>query len=320
MNTHTRRVHPVALVSLLCAALSLVARAQAPAATTAPTSFKVEVTGQGRPMILIPGLMSSGDTWKSTVARYQGRFRCHVLTLAGFAGVPPIKDPLLATVRRELVDYIRAQQLDRPIIVGHSLGGTLALAIAAEHPELTGPLVIVDSLPFLAGAQMQAKTLDEAKAGIAAMRAYMSTQTPEQFQAYIKAGTATEFMVTKPADHDTIKEWGLGSDQRTAAEAMADLMSIDVRMDIAKITAPALVLGTWSGLHEQLQKYGVALSRADVVRTFDEQFVKLPKLHFAIAESARHFIMYDDPQWFFAELDRFLGNPEQATRTRGFEK
>jgi hypothetical protein len=127
-------------------------------------------------------------------------------------------------------------------------------------------------------------------------------------------------MVTKPADHDTIKQWGLGSDQRTAAEAMADLMGIDVRMDIAKITAPALVLGTWAGLHEQLQKYGVALSRADVVRTFDEQFVKLPKLHFAIAESARHFIMYDDPQWFFAELDRFLGNPEQVARTRGFEK
>ena len=85
-------------------------------------------------MILIPGLMSSGDTWKSTVARYQDRFRCHVLTLAGFAGVPPIKDPLLATVRRELVAYIRAQRLDRPVIVGHSLGGTLALAIAAEHP------------------------------------------------------------------------------------------------------------------------------------------------------------------------------------------
>lgn len=320
MTTHIRRVHTVAVVSLLSAALSLVARAEVPAPSTPPTSFKVEVTGHGRPMILIPGLMSSGDTWKSTAARYQDRFRCHVLTLAGFAGVPPIKDPLLATVRRELVDYIRAQQLDRPVIVGHSLGGTLALAVAAEHPELTGPIVIVDSLPFLAGAQMQAKTLDDAKAGIAAMRTYMSMQTPEQFQAYIKAGTATEFMVTKPADHDIIKLWGLGSDQRTVADAMADLMSIDVRMDVANITAPTLVLGTWAGLHEQLKKYGIALSRADVVGTFEQQFAKLPKLHFAIAESARHFIMYDDPQWFFAELDRFLGDPEQMTRTRGFEK
>jgi hypothetical protein len=101
---------------------------------------------------------------------------------------------------------------------------------------------------------------------------------------------------------------------------MADLMSMDVRTDVAKITAPTLVLGTWAGLHEQLKKYGVALTRADVVKTFDEQFAKLPKLHFAIADTARHFIMYDDPQWFFAELDTFLDSPEHAARTRGFGK
>ena len=56
------------------------------ATTTTPTSFRVQVVGKGRPMILIPGLMSSGETWNSTVARYQDRFECHVLTLAGFAG------------------------------------------------------------------------------------------------------------------------------------------------------------------------------------------------------------------------------------------
>ena len=101
---------------------------------------------------------------------------------------------------------------------------------------------------------------------------------------------------------------------------MADLMRIDVREDLSRITAPTLVLGTWAGLHEQLKKYGIALARADVVQTFQEQFAKLPKLHFAIAETARHFIMFDDPQWFFAELDSFLGDPEAVVRARGFEK
>ena len=80
------------------------------------------------------------------------------------------------------------------------------------------------------------------------------------------------------------------------------------------------MLGTWIGLHEQLKKYGVALSRADVVRTFDQQFAKLPRLHFALTDTARHFIMLDDPQWFFAELDPFLRDPELVVRTRGFEK
>src|ERR1035441_2564425 len=57
--------------------------------------FQVKVTGHGRPMILIPGLSSSGETWDTTVARYQDRFQCHVLTLAGFAGVPRISAPML---------------------------------------------------------------------------------------------------------------------------------------------------------------------------------------------------------------------------------
>ena len=80
------------------------------------------------------------------------------------------------------------------------------------------------------------------------------------------------------------------------------------------------MLGTWIGLHEQLKKYGMALSRADVVQTFEQQFARLPKLHFAITDTARHFIMFDDPQWLFAELDPFLANPDLVVRTRGFEK
>jgi pimeloyl-ACP methyl ester carboxylesterase len=136
-------------------------------------SFRVQVSGSGRPMILIPGLASSGETWDTTVARYRTRFTCHVLTVAGFAGVPPIDGPLLPAVRRDLAEYIRAQKLDRPIIVGHSLGGTIALTLAIEHPDLVGPLVIVDILPFLAGPNMQVKTVAEAQPAIAAMEAYM---------------------------------------------------------------------------------------------------------------------------------------------------
>ena len=291
----------------------------APAAD-APVSFRVQVVGHGRPMILIPGYASSGDTWKSTVARYQDRFECHVVTLAGFAGVPPIPQPLLATVRTELAAYIDAHHLDHPVIVGHSLGGTLALALAVDHPDRVGPLVIVDSLPFLAGAQMQAKTLDDAKPGIAAMKAYMANQTPQQYTDYVKSGVATSFMVTSPADLETIKQWGLGTDQRTGTDAMAELMSLDLREDVARITTPTLVLGTWAGLHDQLGKYGVTLNRADVVQTFAQQYSHLPWLHFALAETARHFIMLDDPQWFFAQLDAFLAAPEAVAQSRGFEK
>ena len=51
---------------------------------------------------------------------------------------------------------------------------------------------------------------------------------------------------------------------------------------------------------------------------FEEQYQGLPKLNFAMADTARHFIMLDDPQWFFAQVDGFLKDPVKTTQQRGF--
>ena len=72
------------------------------------------LSGQGdRPlrlsMILIPGLSSSGETWSTTVARYKDRFECHVLTVAGFAGVPRVAAPMLDKVGDGLAKYPRTE-------------------------------------------------------------------------------------------------------------------------------------------------------------------------------------------------------------------
>src|SRR5205809_1000053 len=78
------------------------AMAGADAAWT-PTSFTVKVSGHGRPVIFIPGLTCDGSVWDETVAHLGGKVEAHVLSLAGFGGTPPIDQPLLPTVRDELV-------------------------------------------------------------------------------------------------------------------------------------------------------------------------------------------------------------------------
>ena len=123
-----------------------------PAPTPPPRSFHVTKVGHGRPMVLIPGLLSSGEVWQATVERFKTRYECHVLTLAGFAGQPPAAlagRPFLETVGRDLARYIEVERLDRPILVGHSLGGFVAFAVAAAHPDAVGPIVAVDGVPFL---------------------------------------------------------------------------------------------------------------------------------------------------------------------------
>lgn len=174
----------------------------------AQAPFQAKVTGHGQPMILIPGLSSSGETWDTTVEHYKDRFECHVLTVAGFAGVPRVPVPMLDRVRDGIAEYIREKRLDHPVIVGHSLGGFLALSVAGKYPALAGKLVIVDAYPFLAGVIDPEATPDKAKAMAAQMKQYMGGQSQEDYERYVKSGVSSRAMVTSESNFNRIVAWG----------------------------------------------------------------------------------------------------------------
>ena len=278
------------------------------AASMAQEPFQVKVTGHGRPMILIPGLSSSGEAWDTTVARYKNRFECHVLTVAGFAGVPRVPAPMLDRVRDGLADYIRKQKLDHPVIIGHSLGGFLALDLAAKYPDLPGRLVIVDSYPFLAGVADAQATPASAREAAAQMRQYIGGQTQDMYERYVKSGVGTRTMVEKESDFDRITAWGLASDRTAAADAMAELYVADLRDDLARIKVPTLVFGAWIG-------YKQYTDRARTEANLRSQYAKLAGVEIQVTDIAHHFIMWDDPDWMFTHLDRFLaGKGPNPTR------
>lgn len=277
-------------------------------ALMAQQPFQVKVTGHGRPMILIPGLSSSGETWDTTVAHYQDRFECHVLTVAGFAGVPRVAAPMLEKVRDGLADYIKKQKLDHPVIVGHSLGGFLALDVAAHYPDLPGRLVIVDSYPFLAGLADPKATPESARENAAQMRQYIGGQSLDAYQRYVKSGVATRSMVEKDSDFDRITAWGLTSDRTAVGDAMAEMFATDLRDAVAKIKSPTLVMGTWIA-------YAQYTDRARTEANLRTQYAKLAGVEIQVTDKAHHFIMWDDPEWMFGHMDRFLsGKVPNATR------
>ena len=268
--------------------------------------FQVKVTGHGRPMILIPGLSSSGETWDTTVARYQDRFQCHVLTLAGFAGVPRVPAPVLERMREGIAAYIRKNKLDHPTIVGHSLGAFLALDLAAHDPDLPGRLVIVDAYPFLVGVADPKTTPDQARTIAGQMRGYMGSQTQDMYQRYVKSGLSTRTMVEKESDFERIVAWGLSSDRTAVTDAMVEMYSADLRDDIAKIKSPTLVMGSYIGFP--------GATREGVEANLRRQYAKLQGVEIQVTDKAHHFIMWDDPEWMFGHLDRFLGAPASGSK------
>ena len=266
---------------------------------SAQDAFRVKVTGHGQPMILIPGLSSSGETWDTTVAHYQDRFECHVFTVAGFAGVPRIPAPMLEHARDAIAAYAIEKKLKKPVILGHSLGGFLALSIAEKYPDLPSKLVIVDAYPFLSAVYDSSITLEQAKSNAEMAKKFMSSQTQDIYEQYVKSGVGTRMMATKDSDQQRIIAWGLASDRTASADAMVEMMTTDLREDIAKIQSPALVLATWAGMKD-------FTDRAKTQSNLKSQYARLSGVQIELHDTARHFLMWDDPVWMFARMDAFV--------------
>ena len=269
-------------------------------AADAPKVIDVKVTGHGRPIIFIPGLATPGAIWDETVKHLQDQYACHVVTIAGFGGMPAVKtDHLLKDVRDQIIAYARAQKLDQPAIVGHSLGGTVALMIAEHAPDLPRDLVLVDGLPFLAGVMLPGVTdLEGAKKGAAAMQAQMKAQTPEQAAAF-QRNVSIPAMVTKPEDVERVYTMCSKSDRATVAQAMNELLTSDYRPDLGKIKCPILVMGALAQISEYAPKEAIEAN-------YRNQFVNAPQTRFDLFEHAKHFIMIDDPAGFQAALVKEL--------------
>jgi pimeloyl-ACP methyl ester carboxylesterase len=109
-------------------ALSLLAPAFSAAAKFEVGALQVEqVSSKGPALILIPGLASGPWVWADTTARLSGQYSIYLLTLPGFDGRKAVPGTTLDSLSKDLATLIESRKFERPVLVGHSLGGTLSL-------------------------------------------------------------------------------------------------------------------------------------------------------------------------------------------------
>ncbi|MCU0354958.1 MAG: alpha/beta hydrolase [Cytophagales bacterium] len=267
---------------LLLASSSLFSQNQPP--------FQVAVTGSGQQSILfLPGYSCSADVWKETIAQLGKTHRCHTFTFAGFAGVAPQPNPTMHEWAKSIVQYVVTQKLEKPIIVGHSLGGVLALWIAAENPDKIGKIVVVDALPCLT-ALFNPNFKSQPTPDCAAMVGQFEKMDAETFRA--NQYQNVRMLVTDTAKAGTVAQWGLRSDRATLGKMYCDFANTDLREKIASVQCPALIL-----LEANFKNYGTSMT---------EQYKNLKTAQIVYADKGLHFIMYDDPEWYMAQLQPFV--------------
>lgn len=276
-------------------------RAVQTAPLPADTRFTMVVKGQGSDVILIPGLSSPRAVWDGAVAAIGGKHRLHLVQIKGFGGDdagPNVKGPLLDETVEQLAAYIRANKLDHPAIVGHSMGGLIALMLADRHPDLVGKLMIVDSLPFIGTIFIPGATVAMIEPRAAQMRDAMAAGYGKPADtAFAQQIAATNAL--KPASQEQVVKWVAAADPRASALGLYEDMTTDLRGDMAKIAAPITLVYPWSDA--RLPK-----ARADAF--YRDAYKDAPQVSFVDVGDSGHFVMLDQPDAFAAALKAFAGD------------
>lgn len=275
---------------------------------TAFTSDRLSVVvdgPEGAPdLILIPGLSSSPAVWQGTVDHLNGRYRVHRIHVAGFAGAAAqanaqgdAPQSVGAPVAEEIARYIREQHLNRPAVVGHSMGGTMGMMLAARHPDLVGRLMVVDMIPFM-GAMFGAPGATAESVTPVADQIWTAQSTSPR-EAYVAQATpAINGMINTESRREEALKDMRGSDQKVSAAAFRELVTTDLRPELARITAPTEVL--------YVKFNDARMTDAITDAIYQTSFATLPGARLKRIDDSAHFIMFDQPEAFYGELDAFL--------------
>lgn len=265
-----------------------------PDASFMSRSIRVDVYGTaGKPaLIFIPGLTCGPWEWAGEIVRLTPDYRIYALTLPGFDGVPAIQAPLFETVSANFWNLLQQQRIDRPAIVGHSLGGTLAILLAEQHPERLRKVIAVDGLPIFPGMQL--------------MSVAQRTAMAKQFaQLPPSQKSALRYMVTSPADVDAIAVSTSKANARAAGQWVYEDLLLDLRPALKNATVPIVEVAPFD---PSLDPYGPAklAGPADKQQYYASLFAGAPSATVQVVAPSRHFIMYDNPRALDAALAEAL--------------
>ena len=234
-----------------------------------------------------------------------------MITLAGFAGQPSSRrdSDLLKGQRDELIAYVKEQHLNKPVLVGFSFGGVLALWMEAEAPYLFGKLVDIDGVPFEDAIEKPNLNIDSLRDTIRKdyeyIRAFTANQMAHKDSVYHspkneKAGFEfLKSMISDTAQIPQVMAWDKASNLKATWLMLCEMEALDLRDDVAKIQSPILVLGSWVG-------WDSLKTKELVEAAYTKQFAKAKDCRIVFSEQGKHFLMWNDYDWYIHEIDTFL--------------
>ncbi len=198
-------------------------------ATPASSQDMELLEGRGElEIVLIHGLGSNAEVWDALVPYLKGTFKVAVFELAGHGHTQPIADPTISKEVARLDNFIKDQGFAYPTLVGHGMGGMIALEYALDHPADVHRLILMDAAPVQLASTDQKNDVAE--------------QLLNNYDRFV-AGRYSA-MSPLPEVTDQIIDSALKTDSATFISLLMNSFDYDKTDQLHTLTVPMLIIGS----------------------------------------------------------------------------
>jgi pimeloyl-ACP methyl ester carboxylesterase len=246
-----------------------------------------EAYGRGQPVILLHGWLGSWGYWLETMESLKKQYRCYALDFWGFGESGKRRDSYNIKDFVDLVDqFMDRLGIETAPVVGHSMGGTVAIALALTRPERVQRVIVVGSP--IAGSSLNIFLRLAGRPWIASVVWQMPTALQYGIRLFspfvVKDWPAWYKMITRDLSRTTLEAFFL---------SINSLHKTDLRPYLPGITTP--IMGIY-GVSDNVVQPSQANVIADTV----------PASRIAMMRGSGHFPMLDEPDAFNENLANFL--------------
>jgi pimeloyl-ACP methyl ester carboxylesterase len=248
-----------------------------------------ESTGDGPPVVILHGLFGSGSNWRRVARELATSYRVLAVDLRNHGASPWLDSMSYLHMADDVLRLIERQRLSRPAVIGHSMGGKVAMALALLYPGEVGHLTVVDIAPVPYADRLSA--FAEAMRSIDTLHAASREEVRQRLAGLVPDAGVVPFLMQNLVARNAHFDWRLNLGAILAA--IPTLCGFPQELRSLRFTRPVQV---------------IAGARSDYVTQADGEAFRpmFPQARVEVIDSAGHWVHADRPDTFIAAVRQGL--------------
>ena len=257
-----------------------------------------ESVGSGPPVVILHGLFGAGRNWTQIAQALASTHRVYLPDARNHGASPWAATMSYADMALDVLALIEREQLQRPVLIGHSMGGKTAMALALEYPLAVGGIAVIDIAPESYADQFSPYVT--AMRGLDVATANSRREIRQALAHSLGCGAPVDFLMQNLRRDDGRFDWRLNL--MATALCMQDLCGFPEGLMGARYEGQAMFV---TGAESDYVRFA---SHANIKRLF-------PSAQLEPIADAGHWVHSDQPEALLSVLQGWLheaGTPHAA--------